>query len=168
MNNQNPNNKKYYLALLLFFIALGVGLYVLADRPNLIPNSLREQFLPRGTFNIADTNKATTSQNIKEEIKLIPVKLVVGDKKYETTILPNRTVYYLMDQLSKNNSFNFKTKEFKGVGIFVEEINNIKNDANKKMYWMLYVNGKTAEVGIGQQIVKENDTIEWKYEKSNY
>lgn len=162
------NNKKYYFILLLFCIILGVSLYILISHPNIIPNSWREQFLSHCPFDLTNIRKTTSSQKVLDEIKPVEVKLIVGDKKYETTTLSNQTVFDLMNRLVKNNSFSFKTKEFKGAGSFVEEINNIKNDANKKMYWMFYVNGKTAEVGIDQQIVKENDVIEWKYEKSIY
>lgn len=74
------------------------------------------------------------------------------------------TVYELM----KNSQINFKTKTFPGMGEFVEEINGLKNDTQAGKYWIYYVNGESAKLGISTQIVKPNDIITWKYENANF
>ena len=45
------------------------------------------------------------------------------------------------------------------------ELEGIKQDPAKKQYWMYYVNGKMAEVGIGDYKVNENDKIEFKFQE---
>lgn len=83
---------------------------------------------------------------------------------YELRVNNTSTVYEAM----KNSQLNFKTKTFPGMGYFVEEINGIKNNNQTGMYWIYYVNGESAKLGISQQIVKPNDIITWKYETTNF
>ena len=59
-------------------------------------------------------------------------------------------------------NFSFKTKEYPGLGYFVEEINGVGGGQGK--YWIYYVNGKEASVGIKDYVVKEGDIISWKHE----
>ncbi len=63
----------------------------------------------------------------------------------------------------QNAKLNFQTKTFSGLGEFVEEIGGLKNDTQNGKYWIYYINGETAKLGISTQIVKPNDLIEWKY-----
>lgn len=45
------------------------------------------------------------------------------------------------------------------------ELEGIKQDKEKNQYWMYYVNGEMAEVGIGDYLPKENDQIEFRFEQ---
>jgi hypothetical protein len=56
-----------------------------------------------------------------------------------------------------------QTKEYSGLGEFVESIDGTKPDKNH--FWSFYVNGKQAEVGAGAYVLKNGDRIEWKLEK---
>ncbi|MBI5254475.1 DUF4430 domain-containing protein [Candidatus Falkowbacteria bacterium] len=83
---------------------------------------------------------------------------------YQLLTATTSTVYDAM----KGSQLNFKTKTFSGLGEFVEEINGLKNDPQSGKYWMYYINGETAKLGISTQIVKPGDLIEWKYENTNF
>ena len=50
----------------------------------------------------------------------------------------------------------------------MEEINGLKNNPQENKYWIYYLNGKSAKLGISTQVVKPGDVIEWKFEKSNF
>jgi len=54
------------------------------------------------------------------------------------------------------------TKEYSGIGEFVESIDGIKPD--NKHFWAFYVNGASSNVGASAYILKDNDKIEWKLE----
>jgi hypothetical protein len=71
-----------------------------------------------------------------------------------------------MAELSQVSSqpFIFSTKNYPGMGQFVEEINGIKNDFKQNKYWIYYINNKSAIAGISQYIIQQGDIIEWKYE----
>jgi hypothetical protein len=65
-------------------------------------------------------------------------------------------------QNNKENNFSFETKEYPSLGIFVEGINGINETPGK--YWIYYVNGKEASIGISKYILKSGDVIFWKQE----
>jgi hypothetical protein len=53
------------------------------------------------------------------------------------------------------------------LGVFIDEIQGIKNDTSNNMYWMFYVNNKMAEVGVSAYRLSDNDVVEWKYEDTS-
>lgn len=67
-----------------------------------------------------------------------------------------------MNILQKESDFSFKGKEYSSLGYFVEEINRNKGTPGK--YWIYYVNGKEASVGISKYILKNGDIIKWSQE----
>lgn len=54
------------------------------------------------------------------------------------------------------------------MGEFVEEINGIKNNQATGEYWIYYINGESAKMGVSNYIIKPNDVIKWNYEKANF
>lgn len=66
------------------------------------------------------------------------------------------------DGLQKYLEENHKAKFEDGM---MTELEGIKQDKEKNQYWMYYVNGEMAEVGIGDYLPKENDKIEFRFEQ---
>jgi hypothetical protein len=114
-------------------------------------------------------NQKNDNEQIKQDIeKLVSVSLKVQDKNYTTKIKEGSSAYDLMNQL-KTQGFIFSATKYSDLGFFVTEINGVKEDRKNHTYWTLYVNGKEAMVGASQLILKEGDSIEWKYEnRKNY
>lgn len=94
-------------------------------------------------------------------------KLIVNDALYEVSLPENSSVYEMMKMIrSENPDFSFNGKEYSGLGFFVEEINGVRNNKDsRENYWIYYINGKKAEAGISNYIVKSGDEILWKYEE---
>lgn len=96
--------------------------------------------------------------------------LTVGERSYSIPVSPNETVMDAMRALEKLGDFVFGGKEYPGMGFFVASINGLPAQAGKKnsdgMYWILYINGKTADAGASQTEVKPGDKIEWRYEEN--
>ena len=72
-----------------------------------------------------------------------------------------------MTKLKSEGEVSFSGKEYSSMGFFVEEINGVKNDNLAGKYWIYYINGQSAQVGISNYIIKPNDLIEWKYGNTN-
>ena len=101
-----------------------------------------------------------TEQNDFQKLNIF---LQVLDKEYKIAMREGQTVYAAMEQLSiDDETFKFKYTENPGLGKFIYEINGIKNSAGN--YWIYYVNGKEAPVGVSNYILKEGDIINWKQE----
>jgi len=98
-----------------------------------------------------------------EDGNLVKVSLEVLGNRYDTQMKENSSVFDLMNKIKKeNNNFYFKYKEYPSLGIFIEEINGIKDGSGK--YWIYYINNKEASVGVSKYILKEGDSILWKQE----
>lgn len=89
---------------------------------------------------------------------------------YQLEATTTSTVLEVMQLASADSRspFLFETKTFTGIGEFVESINDLKNNSQTGEYWIYYINGESAQLGISQQIVKPGDVITWKYEKSTF
>jgi len=98
--------------------------------------------------------------------KNVKVSLEILDKKYETNIEENSTVFEVMKKIEKENTkdnlFNFEYTEYASLGSFITEINGIKGTPGK--YWIYYVNNIEASVGVSKYILKSGDIISWKQE----
>ena len=140
MTSNGMRNKKNILIAILFLILLGSGFYYFGF----------------------SRKEISTEKAVKP---LHEVVLYVLDNTYKINIGDGSSVYDAMNMIESSqenneNKFSFKTKEYPGLGYFVEEINGVKEGGGK--YWIYYVNGKEASVGIRDYIVKEGDIINWK------
>lgn len=79
-----------------------------------------------------------------------------------------KTVFNLLKKVTKANNLELSYKEYPGMGVFIESIDNIKNDPQKNKFWQYWVNGKYAQVGASKFILKEGDFVEWKYVESQF
>lgn len=139
--------------------------------PSKTPDNLPkdEVVSPSPTDSPKEQSVTSSKPNISSSTQnLIPVSVLILDKNYSLQIKENSTVYDAMKLLSDQGSVSFVTKEFKGLGYFIQEMNGIKNDTSSGIYWFYYVNGKPAKIGISNFILKANDLITWKYEKSKF
>lgn len=118
------------------------------------------------TQDIPPTQDTTTT--IPSSTFQNPIVLTIANEKYITEFATNTTVYELMQKLSASSikSFSFSGKEHTGLGFFVEEINNTKNNPQTGKYWIYYINNKPAQLGISNYIINKGDIIQWKYEST--
>jgi len=192
-SSKKVRDKKLLLIFLLFFVLfITSGLYL--KKPEAKPTALNQVapqnssigFSPSSEFPSASPDMAvkqtpspsgaspnqpvfspapSSVQSLKETPSGEAHVLLAGDRKYEIAVPENSTVFDLMSALKQRGDFDFKGKNSTGLGFFVEEINGLKNNPSDNTYWIYYVNGKAANVGISNYILKPNDVITWKYEK---
>lgn len=65
-------------------------------------------------------------------------------------------------ELLKNNTNEIQTQD-SSLGVFVLSINGVSNTDNQ--FWMFYVNDQLSSVAADQYQTKNEDKIEWRYEK---
>jgi len=111
-------------------------------------------------------NQKIKEPNINQGEKTIEIAtLEINGIKYESKILGETSIYDFMYQLKNEGKIDFQEKNYTGMGKFIEEINGIKGDG--KNFWIYYVNGQKAEIGVSEYKIKPNDVITWKYESYN-
>lgn len=82
---------------------------------------------------------------------------VFNDSKFSKYNFENMTA---LELLQMDNEVNTTYSKY---GAFVNCINNICTNSN--YYWMYYVNGGMASVGVSEYKIKDNDIVEFKYGK---
>ncbi len=91
------------------------------------------------------------------------ITLEIEEEKYESEIEGETNVYDFMSKLQDEGKINFKEKTYTGMGKFIDELNGVRGDGNK--FWIYYVNGKKARIGVSNYKIKSGDVVSWKYEK---
>lgn len=139
------NNKYYiFIAILTLSIIFGGTNFVLANNTKYI------------------TKKPTVKTKVI--VKENTVTLDVLGNTYKVSIKNKDTVYDAMSNLAnkKDSNFSFHSKNYSGLGNFIDEINGIKGTPGH--YWIYYINNKKASVGVSKYFVKNGDTIKWNQE----
>jgi hypothetical protein len=94
----------------------------------------------------------------------IAVSFSAGTYFVETNTPVGSSVYDLMGSL-KTRGLTFDAKYFgSGMGYFITGINGKLNDEKNGTYWTLYVNGKESPLGASSYILKDRDSVSWKFE----
>jgi len=58
----------------------------------------------------------------------------------------------------------FTTREYPGMGQFIDSINGKKNENGT--YWILYINDTSSTLGASTASIGPGDTVEWRYKNS--
>ncbi len=98
-----------------------------------------------------------------EVIKDNLATLEISGARYQDKIQNNTSVYDFMEKLREKGQVNFKEKTYVGMGKFIDEINDIRG--NGSLFWIYYVNGKKAQIGVSNYKINPGDVVSWKYEK---
>ncbi|MFH1769506.1 MAG: DUF4430 domain-containing protein [Parcubacteria group bacterium] len=139
-------NKKYILSIIILVLA-AVVLYIALDA-----RSIAE-----------DTSNGDVSMNGET----LDATLHIDGISYDASMSLGDTVIDLMTNVAENeDDFKFTGTEYEGMGFFVESINGISS--TNDMYWIYYINDKSAQVGASQYELVDGDVIEWKFEESDF
>ena len=130
-----------------------------------ITENKKNESIPTTTLDTQDNSQQFNNLAIQQ--LSTPVTVHIDNKDYQTEFTSSTTVYDLMTKLKSEGEVSFSGKEYSGMGFFVDEINGVKNDNLAGKYWIYYVNGQSAQVGISNYVLKPNDLIEWKYGNTN-
>lgn len=94
----------------------------------------------------------------------ITATLAVEGRTYQVSLPEGSSAYDFMVKAQETSNFQFGGKEFPGLGFFIQEINGLEQSPRAGKYWIYYINGRKAEVGISAYTVNDHDIILWRYE----
>ncbi|HLD31882.1 MAG TPA: DUF4430 domain-containing protein [Patescibacteria group bacterium] len=182
--------RRHLLALILWIITIILALisgYYAFYQPQASEFSSPDSIsLASSTLNITKTTETTSLVNPQPDIEKTTEKkelagessstpLVVLDKtatlkianqEYLLSISATSTLYEQMQTLATNDPhFSFSGTDYGALGFFVEQINKQKNNTQTQEYWLYYLNGQPANIGISSYVPQSGDLIEWRYEK---
>ncbi|MDP3685777.1 MAG: DUF4430 domain-containing protein [bacterium] len=152
--------------LLPLVLVLGVVLAwfpkdgVIAPSPSPSANSAASPTAPSAT--LLETSPAPRAQ---ARVITLEIRGPAGTTTYQFPTQTESTVADLLLRASKEQGLRMETKDYGGsLGIFVEALNDVRNDSKKKLYWSLYVNETLSQLGASSTRVRPGDTVTWTYE----
>jgi len=98
-----------------------------------------------------------------EQIELT-LKINTGEKsyQYQETLKKDVSVLDLMKEASAKEEFALDIKD-SSMGAFVDGIYGVKSNAQTNKFWILWVNGKSSNLGASQYKLSGGDVVEWIY-----
>lgn len=107
--------------------------------------------------------------NEPEEKVNVALTIDNGARKLEFLIKAdkNSSVFHLLKRASSEFGFSFGYSNDSAYGVFVEELDGVRNNPSAGKYWVYYLNGKYASLGASSQKISEGDVISWCYENSH-
>jgi len=111
----------------------------------------------------AESFQVRTETPIEEKALLIIDDGKVNPQRFETKVDEQTTVFDLLKQTGMTLDYT----EY-DIGIFINSIGDVQNNEEEKKNWMYYVNGESAKQGVGKQVVKPGDKIEFRFEKVDW
>ncbi len=127
---------------------------------------LKNQTPPENNSNTKNNEPRVTIPEISEKAKPVKITIEINGTPHAISHDENTSLYTAMAELEAQGKLAWVTKEFGSLGKFVDSINGVKSDRLTGKYWFFYVNGEASQVGISNYILKNNDSITWKYETS--
>lgn len=157
-------NKNKILITIAFILFLGIFIFLYKNNSLFI----EKKYYTNNNIIENNVNLKETKDNIllKNDLNTVKTVLEINNKKYETEINENISVYELMKKMENENKIFFKETTYTGMGKFIEEINGIKSDGEK--YWIYYVNNKKANIGVSNYKINPGDIVSWRYEENTY
>lgn len=111
--------------------------------------------------NESTKSQVTSTEKAEENPQDTNVKILINDKVNDKEILTEDAKINkegLKPYLEKNHQAKFEDG-------MMTELEGISQDKDEGYYWMYYVNGEMADVGIEDYVPKAGDKIEFRFEK---
>ncbi|TSC75780.1 MAG: hypothetical protein G01um101431_1107 [Parcubacteria group bacterium Gr01-1014_31] len=74
-----------------------------------------------------------------------------------------QTVWSALQQVEKDNGLAVTHEDFGAMGVLVDGIGGIRNDAGADRFWHYWVNQRFAEVSASRFPLQPGDQVLWKY-----
>ena len=119
---------------------------------------------------INSTIRSTHNMDSNQRIHHVNLKIITPtwNISYIDINTSNMTVADLLFECAKIYNISIEKNYWTGYNsFFIEEINGTRNGEDGR-YWQYYVNGEYADVGCSSYILHDYDTVEWRFELSNW
>ena len=157
---------KKYIKILISFLLITV-LFLISFSFDKKISEEKEILKLENSTSLIKENKVEEIKSIKPEILAekskneINITLEVLGQTYKISAPEKSSVYNVMNILKnqEKNNFTFNYKKYPSIGIFIDEINGVLG--GQRSYWIYYVNGVEASVGVSSYILKDGDSVLW-------
>lgn len=149
------SNTKFILLVAILILISGCSIY--RNNSSSINDDKRIEKIKE-----TEAQKNQTFLIIKSDDNTLNLKFKINYKNND-----NKTLWQIMKDIFTKNGINVAYQDYGGdLGIFITEIEGKKNGENGN-YWQYFINGKYANIGVSNYILKQGDIIEWRFTASN-
>ncbi|MEK7582030.1 MAG: DUF4430 domain-containing protein [Patescibacteria group bacterium] len=131
----------------LLVIALAIGIFIYTGKTIPSENNINQE--------------VTQTSNISLTIEGLYSSKSISISEKETVLKILQTLN------SENPQLKLSTKEYSGLGVLVESMNGNKNGTDDK-YWQYKVNAVMPQIGADKLELKNGDSVEWYFSKSEF
>lgn len=157
------------IALIILGCTLVLGLAGILVALQFLPaeEGMPEYLQESSLNNKSEEQSEDTVDEDKEATKIAYVIISNDGNSNQNTveIKDGDTAYTITKRLEEQGAITVQAKDT-SLGPFIEAINGIDGNTETNTFWFLYVNGQSATVGADALVVKEGDTIEWRYQQA--
>ena len=87
----------------------------------------------------------------------------------DVSLVAGNTAFDLLKTVTDENNITLEYKDYGGeLGVFIEAIGGVKNDAEQNGWWQYWVNNEYAQVGPSSYELTNGDVVMWKYVKGQF
>ncbi len=124
--------------------------------------------LALATFTYTYTNNRDTVTNTDSAPSEISATITIQDDSKTVSIPEGATVLAALEYLNeRDKTLALEIKEYPGLGTLVQGMKGAANGTGGK-YWQYFVNNEMPQIGADSYIIKDGDTIEWRFEISEF
>ncbi len=77
------------------------------------------------------------------------------------------SLFAITQTIAKDKNWQFSFKDYADMGLLVEQLGNNKNGDDQK-YWQYFVGKDQPQVSVDKYFPKAGETVNWKFETSNF
>ncbi len=118
------------------------------------------------TTNTNSNSNVPIPHSTSAPVDLTQGTIIISGKSYPVGFIAGSSVYEVMKNLHADGKVTIRFKNYSGLGHFVDGIDGVNSDTFRAKYWIYYINGAKAKIGISNYTLKQNDIITWKYESA--
>lgn len=124
-----------------------------------------------GLFYFEKTSHAPSQDKFITENNTINVSFYFSDEEpvtktyeYSSTSL---NLIEITQNIAQQNDWIFETEDYGELGVLVTNIKD-KNNGQDNKYWQYFVNDKQPQISANKYFPSNNETIEWKFQESEF
>jgi|AntRauTorckE6833_2_1112554.scaffolds.fasta_scaffold09857_2 hypothetical protein len=112
------------------------------------------------------TREQVLENELDFEISYLNYDFILDSKQISGIFIEGDSLYDSLLKMKEKELIDFEDKNFSGLGSYIYSINGISENKREGEYWIYYVNGQKANIGVSNYLLNEKDEIRWQLENN--
>lgn len=131
-----------------------------------VVTTVEDDVEPSVNLNVAEVTEATPAVVVETAVETVVTIAGPGiSKRCAVQMTIAQTAHQLMKLAAEQCRFSYAWENYPSLGVFVTELGGVTSKKSKGKYWIFYVNGTKANVGVSSYQLQPGDLLAWKFEQ---